>query len=78
MILSSSATYETLCTITSDNVELKDNHEKFNIKHKIPEDYPPFDIKNNLNLSFYIELKKKESNVMKYPLCITIFEEQQE
>ena len=78
MILSCSTTYETLCTAISDNLELKHNHGKFNIKYKIQEDYPPFDIKNDQNLSFYIELKKKEYNVMKYPLCITIFEDQQE
>ena len=72
IILPCTANYEKLCEIISQNLYLNRNYTTISIMYKIQEDYPAFNIENDFNLSFYIELKRKETNVMKYPLCLTI------
>ncbi|XP_062075859.1 uncharacterized protein LOC133779985 [Humulus lupulus] len=40
--------------------------------YQVKDGYPPLKIVDDSQLKFYIELKKKETNFKKYPLCLTI------
>ena len=42
------------------------------IQYKVRENYPPLKVEDNATLFFYLQLKKKEPDLTKFPLCITI------
>ncbi|XP_050224634.1 uncharacterized protein LOC126674254 [Mercurialis annua] len=60
--------------------QLQINHMStlLEIKYQVRSNYPPLKISDNVNLSFYLELKKNESDCMKYPLCISTTTSQKE
>ncbi|KAK1381902.1 hypothetical protein POM88_019637 [Heracleum sosnowskyi] len=41
------------------------------IEYQVKDGYPPFNIVDDLQLMFYLELKKREEGFTMYPLCLT-------
>ena len=42
------------------------------IQYKIKDGYPPLNIRDDATLLFYLQLKMKESDFIKFPICISV------
>ena len=42
------------------------------IQYKVRENYPPLKVEDNATHFFYLQLKKKEPDLIQFPLCITV------
>ncbi|XP_062110831.1 uncharacterized protein LOC133822494 [Humulus lupulus] len=64
--------YNNLIGMICNELKLQLNSTLLTIQYQVKDGYPPLKIVDDSQLKFYIELKKKETNFTKYPLCLTI------
>ena len=65
------------CLSAKKFMNLEGNNSELKIHYNMGDDYPPILIFSDLNIQFYIHLKKTVSNAMKYPLFINILQQMQ-
>ncbi|KAK6123079.1 hypothetical protein DH2020_043182 [Rehmannia glutinosa] len=65
-------TFNTLREILEQQIQYKKDVEAMHIRYKLTETLPPLKIESDYNLKFYLEVKNKETDWMKFPLCIDI------
>ncbi|KAK6162873.1 hypothetical protein DH2020_002714 [Rehmannia glutinosa] len=65
-------TFSTLKEILEQQIQFRKDVEAMQIKYKLTETLPPLKIENDYNLKFYLEVKSKETDWMRFPLCIDI------
>ncbi|KAK6151822.1 hypothetical protein DH2020_014457 [Rehmannia glutinosa] len=66
------STFSTLRKILELQIQYKKDVEAMQIRYKLTETLPPLKIESDYNLKFYLEVKSKETDWMKFPLCIYI------
>ena len=74
MLLPLDSDYKGLCNTAKKFMNLEGNNSELKIHYNMGDDCPPILIFSDLNLQFYIDLKKTVSNAMKYPLFIDILQ----
>ncbi|KAK6158679.1 hypothetical protein DH2020_005993 [Rehmannia glutinosa] len=62
-------TFSTLHEILEQQLQVSRDEERIQIKYKLREYLPPLKIENDFNLKFYLEVKSKEEDSIKFPLC---------
>ncbi|KAK6152938.1 hypothetical protein DH2020_012577 [Rehmannia glutinosa] len=65
-------TFSTLKEILEQQIQYRKDVEAMQIRYKLTETLPPLKIESDYNLKFYMEVKSKEMDWMKFPLCIDI------
>ena len=74
LLIPINCTYNNLLGLILNELMLSPESSTTKIEYQVRDSYPPFDIANDCQLMFYIELKKKELDFTRYPLCLTIGE----
>lgn len=74
LLIPSNCTYNNLLELILNELMLSPESSTTKIEYQVRDSYPPFDIANDCQLMFYIELKKREPDFTRYPLCLTIGE----
>ena len=64
--------YEKLITTISEHLKFEEDRKEIQISYKVKKEYPALKIEDDSSLLFYIELKNKEPECTKYPLCISL------
>ncbi|XP_050211429.1 uncharacterized protein LOC126661618 [Mercurialis annua] len=74
LLLETDCTFKDFTETIYQRLQLQESIIQLDIQYLISEDYPPIKIRDDASLRFYMELKKKENNFTKYPICV-IFNE---
>ena len=71
LLIPNSCTYNNLVGIICEQLKLQPESTVLKIEYQVREGYPTFKIVDDSQLMFYLNLKKKETDFTKYPLCLT-------
>ncbi|KAL1823470.1 hypothetical protein ACET3Z_010248 [Daucus carota] len=63
--------YAKLLGMICNELQLKTESTSVIIEYQAKDGYPPFKIVDDLHVMFYLELKKREPELTKYPLCVS-------
>lgn len=72
LLLPSICDYTNLASMICNQLKLQPQSTSLLIQYQAKDEYPPFTIIDDQQLLFYIELKKREPDFSRYPLCLTI------
>ncbi|XP_062109477.1 uncharacterized protein LOC133820932 [Humulus lupulus] len=72
IVIRNDCNYNNLIGMICNELKLQLESTLLTIQYQVKDGYPPLKIVDDSQLKFYIELKKKETNITKYPLCLTI------
>ena len=64
--------FDEMLQIISEQLRIEIDFQQMVIQYKVRKNYPPLKIEDNATLFFYLQLKKKEHDFTKFPLCIII------
>ncbi|XP_062103307.1 uncharacterized protein LOC133814353 [Humulus lupulus] len=71
LLIPNSCTYNNLVGIICEQLKLQPESTVLKIEYQVREGNPTFKIVDDSQLMFYMDLKKKETDLTKYPLCLT-------
>ncbi|KAK1369177.1 hypothetical protein POM88_035269 [Heracleum sosnowskyi] len=71
LLIPRNCTYSNLVGMIYNELRLHPESATLKIEYQVRDDYPPFNIVDDSQLLFYLELKKKEPDFTRYPLCLT-------
>ncbi|GER28378.1 two-component response regulator ARR2 [Striga asiatica] len=60
------------CNLVFDNLKLKSSTNRLELKYAVKEGYPPMSIYDDNSLAFYTELKSREADYAKFPICVVV------
>ncbi|KAF4346416.1 hypothetical protein G4B88_025644, partial [Cannabis sativa] len=72
MVIPNNCNYNTLVGMICNELKIDLGSTTLKIEYQGKDNYPPFHIEDDLQFYFYKELKKKDSDFTKYPLCLTM------
>ncbi|XP_055959564.1 uncharacterized protein LOC130014778 [Mercurialis annua] len=72
IILPKNCNFTNLVDIISTEMKIQLKQNKLVIKYKISDDCPPISIEDDAGLTFYKELKRKDNDITKYRICVTL------
>ncbi|GER24498.1 adenylosuccinate synthetase [Striga asiatica] len=72
IVVNNDCSFSVLCDIIADKLKINLADKNLIIKYQVKEAYPSVEIETDSSLKFYLELKQREPDFTKFPLCITI------
>ena len=64
--------FDEVVKILSNQLQIDTELQEMIIQYKVKDAYPPLKIRDDGTLLFYLQLKMKESDFTKFPLCISV------
>ncbi|KAK1365569.1 hypothetical protein POM88_041130 [Heracleum sosnowskyi] len=71
LLIPTNCNYSNLVGMICNELNLQPQLTSMKIEYQVKDGYPPFNIVDDLQLMFYLELKKREEGFTMYPLCLT-------
>nr|XP_017245417.1 PREDICTED: uncharacterized protein LOC108217078 [Daucus carota subsp. sativus] len=71
LLVAPNCDYAKLLGMICNELQLKTESTSVIIEYQAKDGYPPFKIVDDLHVMFYLELKKREPELTKYPLCVS-------
>ncbi|CAA2956488.1 Protein TPX2 [Olea europaea subsp. europaea] len=65
-------TYSKLVEMIVEELNWDPTKDAVSLQYQVNKNMPPIKIYNDHSISFYLELKKKDQDVTKYPLCVDV------
>ncbi|KAK1378951.1 hypothetical protein POM88_025695 [Heracleum sosnowskyi] len=71
LLIPTNCNYSNLVGMICNELNLQPQLTSMKIEYQVKDGYPPFNIVDDLQLMFYLKLKKREEDFIMYPLCLT-------
>ncbi|KAK1399453.1 SWIM-type domain-containing protein [Heracleum sosnowskyi] len=71
LLIPTNCNYSNLVGMICNELNLQPQLTSMKIEYQVKDGYSPFNIVDDLQLMFYLELKKREEDFTMYPLCLT-------